>query len=86
MTLLNDKSTGLPICTAASRPAGVGHTEVPHEKDRETGPNPAFPPPISVKLQDNDYYQHIHCLTPGSAPSAYPVCYNRWRDRLPNNT
>ncbi len=40
--LINDKTAGQPFCTACSRPKGVEHKEVLHEKDREIWPNPAF--------------------------------------------
>ena len=37
MSLFNDKSAGLPICTDEARPEGVRHREVPHVKERESG-------------------------------------------------
>ena len=37
VSLFNDKSAGLPICTDKVRPEGVWHKEVPHVKKRESG-------------------------------------------------
>ncbi len=36
VSLFNDKSAGLPICTDKVRPEGVWHKEVLHVKERES--------------------------------------------------
>jgi hypothetical protein len=39
VSLFNDKSAGLLICTAKGRPGWVRHTDVPHVIAQQNGPN-----------------------------------------------